>query len=386
MKRIIFTWVAFIVLSGVNAVTAQTVTVNGQMDQSEGYMMYVLQNNYTQFGDNTDGNITTATLGSELDGGYAKIANNTLYLMLTGNLESNYNKIELFFDYKAGGQNQLLSNNPMPSEFEDPNKMAGLTFDAGFEADFWMGITNGPEVGTPKIAIYSAAIQTGGDPNGFADVPVPDITMDNTGGPYAWTYLGGFVGINNSNTAGVGGSPGEIGPPDFDPATVSTGVELAIPLAYLGNPTGDIKICAFINGSGHDYLSNQVLGGLGSNVNNLAKPDTVNFNDYPGNQFFTVSQPNAVDNAFGTGSLSFYPSPANHQLNIDLNLSYGEESIAVVSFYSIEGALLTEVFFPVVSGKNHLPMDLSGYKEGIYLIQVRNGNNSRIEKIMIVKD
>ncbi|MBX7243777.1 MAG: hypothetical protein K1X92_18700, partial [Bacteroidia bacterium] len=308
MKRFFYTCVALCSFGYTNYLHSQAVTVNGELGQSEGYTMYVLQNNYTQFGDNTEGNVTTATMGSELDGGYAKIANNTLYLMLTGNLESNYNKIELFFDYKSGGQNQLLNNNPMPSEFEDPNKMAGLTFDTGFEADFWMGITNGPEVGTPKIAIYSAAIETGGNPNGFADVPVPDITMDNTGGPYAWTYLGGFAGINNSNIAGVGGSPGEIGPPDFDPATVSTGVELAIPLSYLGNPAGDIKICAFINGSGHDYLSNQVLGGLGSNVNNLAKPDTVNFNDYSGNQYFTVSQPNAIQDAFGTGNLWLYPS------------------------------------------------------------------------------
>ncbi len=378
--------IIFLVLFSFNRVSGQTITVNGQMMQSEGYTLYALQNNYTQFGDNQEGNVMTATIGSELDGAYAKVANGTLYLMLTGNLESNYNKIELFFDYKSGGQNQLLSNNPMPSEFEDPNKMAGLTFDAGFEADFWMAITNGPETGTPKIAVYAAAIETGGNPNGFVDVPVPDITMSANGGPYAWTYLGGYIGLNNSNIAGVGGSPGEIGPPDFDPATVSTGVEMAIPLAYIGNPTGDIKISAFINSSGHDYLSNQVLGGLGANINNLAKPDTVNFNDYAGNQYFTVSQTNDIEPAFGYGNLNIFPSPTANTANINLYLNVLKSETAQISIFNVEGVLLEVVTAEACQGANQWKLDLQNYAEGVYAVTIKNGDLYQTEKIILLKN
>jgi hypothetical protein len=53
-------------------------------------------------------------------------------------------------------------------------------------------------------------------------------------------------------------------------AAVQTGIELAIPLSAIGNPDPqDIKISAMINGSNHDYLSNQFLGGLAPPQGNL---------------------------------------------------------------------------------------------------------------------
>jgi hypothetical protein len=66
-----------------------------------------------------------------------------------------------------------------------------------------------------------------------------------------------------------------------------TGIELEIPLSALGNTTDCIKVCAFVNGSGHDFVSNQVLGPLGGACN-LGEPRNVDFNQFPGAQFFTV--------------------------------------------------------------------------------------------------
>ena len=46
-----------------------------------------------------------------------------------------------------------------------------------------------------------------------------------------------------------------------DPQNVTTGLEFSIPLSQIGNPTGNIKLTAFVNGGGHNYSSNQVFGG-----------------------------------------------------------------------------------------------------------------------------
>src|SRR5258708_7628622 len=45
--------------------------------------------------------------GSELDAGYATIQGGRLYLTLTGNLEPNFNKVDIFIDSKPGGENTL---------------------------------------------------------------------------------------------------------------------------------------------------------------------------------------------------------------------------------------------------------------------------------------
>jgi hypothetical protein len=84
-----------------------------------------------------------------------------------------------------------------------------------------------------------------------------------------------------------------------DPANVRTGVEFSIPLSEVGNPTGSIKLFAFINGTGHDYASNQFSGegileanlggnGFGGHTGDLSG---VNLNDFLGDQFVTIPNP-----------------------------------------------------------------------------------------------
>ena len=45
--------------------------------------------------------------GSELDAAYARVSGGRLYLMLTGNHESNFNKLDVFIDSVVGGENTL---------------------------------------------------------------------------------------------------------------------------------------------------------------------------------------------------------------------------------------------------------------------------------------
>jgi hypothetical protein len=72
---------------------------------------------------------------------------------------------------------------------------------------------------------------------------------------------------------------------------VTTGIELEIPLSAIGDPSGPIKVCAIVNGSSHDFFSNQVLGPLPAGTCNLGEPRTVDFGAHGGDQFFTVATP-----------------------------------------------------------------------------------------------
>jgi RHS repeat-associated protein len=216
--------------------------------------------------------------------------------MLTGNLESNFNKLEIFIDSIPGGQNRLRGNNPSV-DFNGLNRMGddgsgnGLTFEAVFTADYWIGVTGGDSP-YQIYANYAELLTSGGGQGYF---------LGQTGAASNGTLSGGTnpfgirATINNSNTAGVtAGSGASSG------AGVASGIELAIPLAAIGNPTGTISICAFVNGASHDFVSNQVLAGIGGGAN-LGEPRSVNFGSITGTQSFTVSNGSPVSNFYYDG-------------------------------------------------------------------------------------
>ncbi|MFM8818725.1 MAG: ABC transporter ATP-binding protein, partial [Phycisphaerales bacterium] len=76
----------------------------------------------------------------------------------------------------------------------------------------------------------------------------------------------GEAAVNNSNTAGVSGGPGDAS----SGAGVVTGVELKIPLALIGYVSGDLRVCAFISSGDHTFMSNQALGGCPVGTENAA--------------------------------------------------------------------------------------------------------------------
>lgn len=254
-----------------------TIAVDGTAEGTYGAALSV-QTLQTQFGDNNLGVVDYAN-GSELDAAYATIKGGNLYLTLAGNLESNFNKLEIFIDSRAGaGQNQLRSDNP-DVDFNGLNRMAGLTFDTGFAPDYWLSVTGGG--GPYQMYTNFAELLTGGGGSGGylgQTGAVSDGTLGGGSNPF------GILGtINNINTGGVSGGTGP-----SSGAGVTTGVEFCIPLAAIGDPTGPICISAFINGGGHDYLANQVLGPLPDGTGNLGEPSLVNFNDHAGDQYFCV--------------------------------------------------------------------------------------------------
>ncbi|MBU0640990.1 MAG: hypothetical protein KKB50_19175 [Planctomycetes bacterium] len=257
----------------------------------------VVQDTQTGFGDSDTGRYDFAS-GSELDGAYATVVNDTLYLVFSGNLQTNGNKLEIFFDTRAGGQNQLLGVENPDIDYGALQRMGddgtgnGLTFDSGFEADFYLTLN---AYGDPTVVnvAYAELYVDAGNPGVGYYLGEGQTRCDTTGGQ----LIGGdpsapfavLCTLDNSNVAGVTGGFGT-----DNGAGVKTGVELAIPLSAIGSPTGDFDICAFINGQQHDFLSNQVLAGIfGNPTDNLGEPRDVDLSAVFWDQFFTV--PNGGD-------------------------------------------------------------------------------------------
>ena len=356
-------------VSLIAAGTAQAqIVVDGTAEAGYGAALST-QNTDTMFGNSTDADARTSAGGSEIDQVFGVVDGGFLYLTIAGNLENNFNKLEIFIDSVDGvGQNQLDGPN-LPAAVDAfccggfgttdgaLQRMNGLTFDAGFAPDYYVTVSNGTEsAGDPfafpavngwiATAHYAelnngaagANVRVGGvldpfgdelqvdgltsqglptgtiidqnnnsitgnpitDPPDPSDIPLHEFfepvdllndasnarnhrDMDNT--------IGMLMGVNQTNVGGVNGcgdpitcAAGQTGTPEL----VTTGFEIGIPLAALGNPTGNIKVTAFVNGTGHDFASNQ-FSGVGILDENLAG-DFLNMDlsSIAGNQFVTV--------------------------------------------------------------------------------------------------
>lgn len=262
------------------------IVVDGTAEKAYGAALAV-QNVQTQFGNATQGLINLA-FGSEIDGLFTRVEGGVLYVVVAGNFESNFNKLELFLDTRPGGQNKLRGNNP-DVEFNGLNRMGddgtgnGLTFDECFTADFFFTANNGiPGGGSWSTYANIAQILTdGGGTGAFLGVGGAGSAIINN------VDYGVQVGLNNSNIAGVDSGTGPA-----DGTGVRTGFEVALPLSLIGvDPVSpqNIKICAFINGGGHNFASNQFIGALGPNTSNLGEPRLINLSTIPGNQYAVVT-------------------------------------------------------------------------------------------------
>jgi len=266
--------------------------VNGNINGDPYGAPRAIQTTQTQFGDNA----------SELDGAWATIMGGRLYVGLTGNLEANFNKLNIFIDSQAGGQN-VLSNDTNNGGTNPTNdgwafKHAGMTFDTGFDADYMIIMRRG----LSQFDVDFAALGTS-DANSFAGYTdafngmlegSASLNVPNNGGNLSPSLE---VAYDNSNVAGVLGGTGAANAAAA--LAVTTGIEFSIALSDIGNPT-NLKISAMVNGSNHDFLSNQVLGGLQPPQGNLGGDGNgnftgtlsgVNFNNFAGDQFFSVPEP-----------------------------------------------------------------------------------------------
>ncbi|MBL9147768.1 MAG: dockerin type I repeat-containing protein [Phycisphaerae bacterium] len=275
---------------------AGIIVVNGVAERDYGKPIAV-QNTQTQFGDSNIGQVGFAN-GSELDGLFAANpgaeGGAPASFVLAGNLESNFNKLEIFIDYKPGGQNKLRGDNP-DVDFNGLNRMGdngggnGLRFDADFAADLYITVTGG-NTGNNQYSSFANLAEIRTDGGGFG-------TFVGGGGEGANAIsnpgLGLTIAVNNSNVRGVTGGDGVA-----KGTGVNTGIEFSIDVAALQNSIADIaewgnhpvRIVAFVNGGGHDFASNQFLAGIGGG-SNLGEPRNIDLGLIDGNQFVTVFEP-----------------------------------------------------------------------------------------------
>jgi hypothetical protein len=269
-----------------------------------------------QLGTSTYKNIETnvdAANGSELDAAYGTISNGVLYLVLAGNLDSGgadssanpYDKLSIFFMTGPGGDHTLGTNYNGAADFGHINNLGiggngmmdgnpGLTFDTGFAANYWIGVTVGGAGAGPTFYVNREVICSNCDGEFLgsavpSNAPPGNIMVDPVFGVQA--------ALNNSNTNGVqmdlsgcyaNGAP-------FNPQNVKTGVELAIPLSAIGNPTGSVSVCAFITDDQYASMYNQVLGPINGGTlecqGSFGSADAVDFSTLPGTHSFTFTVP-----------------------------------------------------------------------------------------------
>jgi hypothetical protein len=305
MNRICF----FLVLGLLASPAVAAPTVDGTKDAAYGGALSV-QTVETDFGDSTGG----VTGGGELDAGYAVVDSGRLYVMLTGNVENNFNKATVFIDSKTGGEN-VLSSNPQYDFNNNSQNFGGLTFDAGFEADYhvfgrWGG--GAFEVDIVDRAGGTCTINCGGDfgaaSSGAGTAVQSGIAFGNGAGTTSYLTSPLEFGFNNNNGAGVAGGTGAAD--QVAAAAVTTGFEFSVALADIGSPgIGDeIKLHAVYGNGDNNFHSNQVLAGLPTGLMNGAGAGTgtgnlggdgdggfignlsgIDFNNYAGDQFFTIT-------------------------------------------------------------------------------------------------
>lgn len=229
-----------------SANVAGSITVDGTRDAAYGAAKF-LQTNYTGFGNETDGTVDGAGPnggGSEIDAVYAATDGTNLYIFVAGNLEYNGNGLDLFLDSdnNAGTGQTTLSGGSGAGGYIVGGQ-SGLVFDAGFGADFVVSSDSwnhdADDGTTPNVPrLYAGPI------NGtIADIG----SLAGYGAGNAGAIAGGYaMGVDNSNTLGVIGSPSQSSPVSPD-ANWAYGSELDNVRSYLDEGNG--KLYIFIGGN-----------------------------------------------------------------------------------------------------------------------------------------
>jgi len=258
-------WILFllIVIGGLAASAHAQVTIDGTLNNSEGYgNPLAAQTINTGFGDNSSDTSGNSSGGSELDAIYGMVSDGYLYLFIAGNVQANGNNINVFIaDEQAGGQHTLEINGS-PGEAA----MNGSTFSSGFSPNLMFTFTNSSRILSVDEAVLSSS-------SGI-ESRLGNVTLSGgIGNNQNISGSGIAVGFNNLNLAGVTGNSGTAANTTAA-NSVTTGLELGIPLSALGNPTTSVEALVDINGNEYVYLSNQFLPGLAVGTGNLGAGGT----------------------------------------------------------------------------------------------------------------
>ena len=156
-------------------------TINGRLDAwdnmnlTDGFYGQALsvQNTDTGFGNTNAGGgdpdtIYPENLGNEIDQVFARVDGDRLHVFVAGNLSTDFTKLNFFFDSEPGQGVNVLDGDDLPFGI-DPfccggleaegalQRMNGLAFDTGFDADHFLLVTAGTETGklNPPINFWA---------------------------------------------------------------------------------------------------------------------------------------------------------------------------------------------------------------------------------------
>lgn len=264
--------------------------VNGTVSAGDMYgPALAVQTTQTQFGDNL----------SEWNAAYGVISGGRLYLGFTGNVESNFNKFEIFIDSKAGGQSVFDS-----SGNDNAGAMDGMTFDSGFTADYHVIARRGFNV-VNRFDLDFANLQAQ-SASGYGDLfGNGTVGVGQTGTGVNASPIG--VAYDNSNVLGVIGGTGAAN--QAAALAVTTGLELSFDLADLGYTGGPIRVFAFQNNQDHNFASNQFLPGLITPQGNLGGNGMGGFTGSLSGLNFNTFYPGAAE-----GWFTIIPAPGTTSL------------------------------------------------------------------------
>lgn len=225
---------------------------------------------------------------NELNAGYGLLEGGKLYLMLTGNIQANFNRLDIFIDSKVGGQSVFDS-----AGNDNAQVMDGLVFDAGFTADYHLIARRGTDLGNPQFNLDFADLGAQSASGYFDFLAGSGLVGTGTTGTGV-NAVGIEVGYDDSNAAGISGGNGPAN--QAAAAAVTTGLELGIALSDLGYAGGPINVMIGLNNVDHNYWSNQFLAGLPAPQGNLGGDElggftgegAIDLTHFAGSQYFRV--------------------------------------------------------------------------------------------------
>jgi hypothetical protein len=110
--------------------------------------------------------------------------------------------------------------------------------------------------------------------------------------------------------------------------------------------------------------------------------DTIYFDDITGPVMTPVGISELNNNAFEVGQNT--PNPAGESTSINLNLTSSEN--VQLSIYSISGQMIRIfVYDNLHPGRNQLLLNTGDFPNGIYIYEVRQGDNSRKQKMSVLR-
>ena len=100
-------------------------------------------------------------------------------------------------------------------------------------------------------------------------------------------------------------------------------------------------------------------------------------------QFTTAIEEN--DNI--AGEVSIFPNPTNSNINISFNAAFG--GLCEIKLYNMVSQVVYTESFDAISGGNTIRLDLSSFRQGVYMLQMKytdaNGKkNISVHKINLV--